>query len=92
VMHHRIGNRSIRLGRFTLLQHNPTRCYYQLRNCFHMMRRKHVPFAFALRHMLSVLVSRTVLLFFIGDRRAYLDAYFAGLRDGLKGVTGARPA
>jgi hypothetical protein len=57
-----------------------------------MMRRKHVPLAFALRHMLSVLVSRTVLLFFIGDRRAYLDAYFAGLRDGLKGVTGARPA
>jgi rhamnosyltransferase len=92
VMRHRIGNRSIRLGRFTLLQHNPTRCYYQLRNCFHMMRRKHVPFAFALRHMLSVLVSRTFLLFFVEDRRTYLDAYFAGLRDGLKGFTGARPA
>ena len=45
VMRHRVGNRSIRLGRFTILQHNPTRCYYQLRNCFHMMRRKHVPFA-----------------------------------------------
>jgi rhamnosyltransferase len=92
VMRHRVGNRSIRLGRFTILQHNPTRCYYQLRNCFHMMRRKHVPFAFALRHMLSVLVSRTFLLFFVGDRRAYLNAYFAGLRDGLKGITGARPA
>ena len=91
VMRHQVGNRSIRLGGFTILQHNPTRCYYQLRNCFHLMRKKHVPVAFALRHMLSVLVSRTVLLFFIRDRRAYLDAYFAGLRDGLKGVTGARP-
>jgi rhamnosyltransferase len=92
VMRHRVGNRSIRLGRFTILQHNPTRCYYQLRNCFHMMRREHVPFAFALRHMLSVLVSRTVLLFCIRDRSVYLKAYFAGLRDGIKGITGARPA
>jgi rhamnosyltransferase len=92
VMRHRVGSRSIRLGRFTILQHNPTRCYYQLRNCFHMMRRKHVPFAFALRHMLSVLFSRTLLLWFVTDRRAYLEAYFAGLRDGIKGVTGAKPA
>ena len=91
IMHHRVGNRSIRLGRFTILQHSPTRCYYQLRNCFHMMRRKHVPLAFALRHMLSVLFSRTALLFLISDRHPYISAYFAGLRDGMKGVTGVRP-
>jgi rhamnosyltransferase len=91
MMHHRVGIRSIRVGRFTILQHNPTRCYYQLRNCFHMMRRKHVPFAFALRHMLSVLFSRTVLLFLISDHGPYISAYFAGLRDGIKGITGARP-
>jgi rhamnosyltransferase len=92
IMHHRVGNRSIRCGRFTILQHNPTRCYYQVRNCFLMLRRKHVPFAFTLKHLLSVLFSRTVLLFFVSDRRPYLRAYFAGLRDGMKGVTGARPS
>ena len=56
-----------------------------------MMRRKHVPFAFALRHMLSVMFSRTVLLFFVGDRAAYIKAYIAALKDGINGVAGARP-
>lgn len=92
MMRHRIGSRAIRFGPFTVLQHSPVRCYYQVRNCFHMMRRKHVPFAFALRHMLSVLFSRTILLLFVKNRSDYLKAYFAGLRDGVKGVAGAKPA
>jgi len=91
-MRHRIGSRAIRVGPFTVLQHNPIRCYYQLRNCFHLMRRKHVPFAFALKHMLSVLFSRTILLFFVKNRADYLTAYFAGLRDGIMGTAGAKPA
>jgi rhamnosyltransferase len=91
VMRHRVGSRSIRIGRFTVLQHSPARCYYQIRNCFHLMRRKHVPFAFALRHMLSVMCSRLILLVFVSDRLVYLKACFAGLRDGMKGVAGARP-
>jgi rhamnosyltransferase len=90
MMRHRIGSRVIRVGPFTVLQHSSVRCYYQVRNCFHMMRRKHVPFAFALRHMLSVMLSRTVLLLFVEDRPAYIRAYLAALRDGIKGVAGAR--
>ncbi len=91
VMRHRIGSRSIRLGCFTVLQHSPIRCYYQVRNCFHLLRRKHVPLAFALRHMLSVLFSRSILLFFVRNRTDYLKACFAGLRDGIRGVAGAKP-
>lgn len=92
VMRHRIGSRSIRFGFFTVLLHSPTRCYYQIRNCFHLMRRKHVPLAFALNHMLSVVLSRTVLLWFVEDRGAYVSAYFSGVRDGIAGVAGPRPA
>jgi rhamnosyltransferase len=91
LMGHRIGTRSIRFGRFTILQHNPVRCYYQVRNCFHMIRRKHVPFAYAMRHMLSVVFGRILLLFFVKDRYAYVKAYAAGVRDGVKGVTGRKP-
>ena len=91
VMRHRIGGRPIRLGRWTVLQHSPVRCYYQIRNCFHLMRRKHVPLAFALRHMLSVMFSRTVLLFFVEDRHAYIKAYIAALQDGINRIAGARP-
>jgi hypothetical protein len=56
------------------------------------MRRKHVPLAFALNHMLSVMLSRTMLLWFVEDRGAYVSAYLAALRDGIRGVAGARPA
>jgi rhamnosyltransferase len=92
VMRHRIGSRSIRVGSFTVLLHSPVRCYYQIRNCFHLMRRKHVPLAFALRHMLSVMLSRIMLLWFVDGRGAYVSAYLAALRDGMRGVAGAKPA
>lgn len=91
VMHHRIGSQSIRLGFLTIFVHSPIRCYYQLRNCFHLFRKQHIPFLFALRETVSVILSRTLLLFFVGGRSAYVKAYFRGLRDGAKGVTGAIP-
>jgi len=91
VMRQRIGTRSIHLGRFTIPVHGPARCYYQLRNCFHLLRKKHVPLAFALTHMASVIFNRTLLLFFVEDRPAYIRAYLSALLDGIKGVGGARP-
>ena len=91
VMHHRIGLRSISLGVVTIFVHSPIRCYYQLRNCFHLFRKQHIPFLFAVRETASVIFSRTLLLLFVGDKAAYVKAYFRALRDGAKGVTGALP-
>jgi rhamnosyltransferase len=92
VMRHRIGSRSIRVGSLTVLLHSPVRCYYQIRNCFHLLRRKHVPLAFALNHMLSVMLSRIMLLWFVEGRGTYIRVYLTALRDGMKGVAGAKPA
>ncbi len=91
VMRHRIGSRSVKLGPFTVLVHNPTRCYYQIRNGFLLLRIRHIPKLFAARQILSIMFSRGLLLFFIEDRVAYLKAYFSALRDGFKGTDGARP-
>jgi rhamnosyltransferase len=91
VMRHRIGSRSINLGFVTIFVHSPPRCYYQLRNCFHLFRKGHIPFLFALRETASVFLSRALLLLFVGDRSAYVRAYFRALRDGMKGVTGSMP-
>ena len=91
VMHHRIGSRSINLGLVTIFVHSPVRCYYQLRNCFHLFRKQHIPFLFALRETASVFFSRALLLLFVGDRSAYVKAYVRALRDGAKGITGAIP-
>ena len=92
VMRHRIGSKSINLGFATVFVHSPVRCYYQLRNCFHLFRKGHIPFLFALRETASVFLGRALLLLFVGDRSAYVRAYFCALRDGAKGVTGGMPA
>lgn len=91
VMHHRIGNRAIDTGIMTVLVHNPARCYYQLRNCFLLFGKKHVPFLFSLKQLASVWVSRLLLLFFVDGRVPYLKAYLAALKDGITGVGGRNP-
>lgn len=91
IMHHRIGSRSINLGVTTILVHNPVRCYYQLRNCFLLFRKKHIPLLFSVKQLVSVFVNRAVLLLFVGNRLAYMRAYFSAIRDGLRGIAGPKP-
>ena len=91
LMRHRIGSQSIDLGLIALLVHSPVRCYYQIRNCFHLLRKQHVPRLFALREVLSTCTSRLLLLLFVSDRRRYGRAYWYALRDGILGVTGTAP-
>lgn len=90
VMHQRIGSKSIKFGFIIILVHSPIRCYYQLRNCFHLFRHRHIPFLFALREMAAVFFSRTLLLFLVKDKLVYTKMFVSALMDGLKGVTGAK--
>ncbi len=90
-MRHRIGSKSIDLGFATVMVHSPVRCYYQIRNCLHLFRMRHVPRLFALRETLATCFSRALLLLFVSDRRRYGLAYWYALRDGFKGVTGGAP-
>ena len=92
VLRHRIGRSSTRIAGTTVLLHAPTRCYYQIRNSLLLFNRAHVPFLFALREALSVAWSRLLLLTVVDDKTAYLRAGLSGLIDGLRGVTGERPA
>lgn len=91
VMRHSVGLRHFRFGTLTISVHSPARCYYQIRNSFLLFRKPHIPLIFALKQLASTVVSRTVLLFFVEDRLSYLKSYLFGVRDGLKGVVGARP-
>ena len=92
VMRHRIGSAAVRIGRSTVLLHSPTRCYYQFRNSVLLFKRAHVPFLFALREALAIAWSRVLLLSVVQQRTAYIRACLSGLYDGLRGVTGERPA
>jgi rhamnosyltransferase len=91
VMRHNIGSRSFRFGSLTILVHGPTRCYYQIRNSFLLLRKHHVPLIFSLKQVGSVILSRIVLLSWVEDRSGYIRAYLSAVGDGLKGVTGVRP-
>lgn len=91
VMLQRIGSKSVNLGIATVLIHSPARCYYQLRNCFHLFHKQHIPTLFALREMFSVFFNRALLLLIARDKFAYTKAYLCALRDGMRGVTGIKP-
>lgn len=91
VMKNRIGSSSLSIGFTTVFVHSPVRCYYQIRNCFLLFRKRNVPFLFAVRELISVCYNRTLLLFIVDDVAAYLRAYSCALFDGFKGVTGVKP-
>jgi rhamnosyltransferase len=91
VMRHSIGSRHFRAGPLTILVHSSTRCYYQIRNGFLLLRKRHVPLIFSLQQIASILSSRIILLFAVENRRDYICAYLSAVRDGLKGISGARP-
>lgn len=91
VMRHSIGSRHFRFGPLTILVHSSTRCYYQIRNSFLLLRMRHVPVVFSVKQITSVIFSRIVLLFRVENRSRYLKAYWSAVRDGLKGIGGARP-
>lgn len=91
VMRHSVGSATHDAGVARVLVHSPTRCYYQIRNSLLLFRRPYIPFLFALRETVGIVISRALLLFFVANRSAYLGAYLAAIKDGLAGVTGRRP-
>ena len=91
VMRHSVGSGHVRVGPFSIQVHSAARCYYQIRNCFLLFRKPHVPRIWASKQVLLVILSRILLLFFVKPRSPYLKSYLSAVRDGLKGVGGAAP-
>lgn len=92
IMVHTIGITTISLLFITLIVHSPTRCYYQIRNCFHLFRKDSVPFLFAMKEGISVFINKLLLLLFIKNRIVYIKFYYSAIVDGICGVTGSKSA
>ena len=90
-MQHRLGQRWICLPLLTVIVHAPQRCYYQIRNPLLLLRKRHVPLAYALGTIARVFINRFLLILLVNERLDYARACLAGLRDGIRGSTGARP-
>jgi rhamnosyltransferase len=91
VMRHSIGSRHFRFGSLTIIVHSSTRCYYQIRNSFLLLRKRHVPLIFSVKQIVSILLSRIALLFGVEDRIGYVKTYWSAVLDGIRGISGARP-
>ncbi len=90
VMYHRIGTNAVKIGPLTVQVHSPERCYYQIRNSFHLYRKRHIPFLFATKEILSTLFNRLLLLFLVENRILYVKIYLRAIMDGLLGVVGPK--
>lgn len=90
-MQHRLGLRWIRLPFVTVIVHAPTRCYYQIRNPLLLLRKRHVPVAYALLQIVVVYINRVLLILLMDEKLAYARACVEGFRDGIRGSTGPRP-
>jgi rhamnosyltransferase len=87
----RIGRSTIKLGLLSIDFHGPDRCYYQIRNCFHLLRKIHISYIFALNQLLRTLINRLILIALSQNKRHYITAFFNGFYDGVIGKTGKRP-
>jgi len=90
VMHHSIGQLSVDVGPLKAFLHGPARSYYRVRNAFLLLRRPHVPRLYALKEIAAALVHHLLVLPQAPSRREHLRVYWAGIADGLRGVTGPR--
>ena len=91
-MWHSVGARTANVGRVRLAVHSPVRCYYQIRNCFLLVRCPHVPRSVALFELARVLSNRVLLLLFVPNKWSYVRSYWLAVMDGIRGVGGRVPS
>ncbi len=90
IMYHRIGMNTVKFGPLTLQVHNFDRCYYQIRNSFLLFRKQDIPLLFTLKEIISTIVNRMILLFFVKNRSLYVKNYLRAIIDGVLGVDGPK--
>lgn len=90
-MGHRIGEgvRRLPLGRSFV--HSPLRLYYMMRNRILLYRRAATPPVWIAQDVPRALLKLLRFSLLVRPRRANAQAMLAGVRDGLRGRTGAKP-
>lgn len=87
-MRHTIGQFSVPSAGLNLFVHSPVRCYYRVRNAFHLFRYQHIGIGYALRQVLAALVHHILQWRHSEDPRLHLKMGWLGVKDGLLGRRG----
>jgi rhamnosyltransferase len=90
-MHHRLGDarHALPFGLGQVVVHGPVRLYYMMRNRVLLYRLPHTPGAWIAQDLPRVLAKLLLFGVLIGPRWRNLRCMLRGLRDGLRGRTGA---
>lgn len=89
VMIHSIGDKMLKIAKYYVPKHSPTRRYYRIRNSFYLYKLSYVPKIMALREISFSVIHQLILMTFSsGERSAYLTSLLRGVRDGFKGKFG----
>lgn len=87
-MMHAIGDFSIKSAGLHVFIHSPTRCYYRVRNPFHLLRYPHIRFIYAMRQIISALVQHLLQFSSSDNPRLHVQMGLKGLAHGLIGRRG----
>lgn len=90
-MGHRIGDSIRRLPLGASFVHSPIRLYYMMRNRVLLYRRQATPGVWIAQDVPRALLKLLRFSLLVRPRRANAAFMLAGVRDGLLGVTGAKP-
>lgn len=93
LMHHEIGDRIVTLpgGLGEVIVHSPTRLYYMMRNRLLLYRRRTTPWVWIAQDIPRLVLKFIRLALLVGPRVAHARYMLAGMRDGMRGVTGPLP-
>ncbi|WP_083908729.1 glycosyltransferase family 2 protein [Thioalkalivibrio thiocyanodenitrificans] len=88
-MHHSLGDASLKMFGRTVSRHSPVRLYYQFRNAILLCREPHVPLNWKVVYLRQMLLRYALYVWRVRPLRPHLAMIHAGVRDGIRGVTGA---
>lgn len=89
-MLHNIGNKSISFFGLLFFVHPAIRCYYQVRNSFLLLRKKHFPILISLFEIFSTFLHNLILIFIVKEKVSYMKMFFHGFFDGIIGKKGKK--
>jgi rhamnosyltransferase len=81
---HSIGSKNFKIGFLSFFVHPPIRCYYQIRNTFLLMQKKHVPFKIGLFEFVNTSLHYFFILFVVDQKIVYLKMFVLGIIHGIR--------
>lgn len=88
VMNHSIGQCSVSVAGLNVFVHRPERCYYRVRNAFHLFGYRHVPFLYSVKMLVSALVHHVLQCRHSDSPIKHMRMGLLAIKDGLIGRRG----